>query len=140
MIIAVDFDGTIVDDQFPAIGDLKPNAKEVLLLWKKLGYKLILWTCRNDTDPANNGRKPLSEAVGTLENWGIRFDAVNANVPGLGFCPAPKIYADVYVDDRSVGANIDWLEICAHVLSMACQDAKRNIQNAIPRTFPTNNI
>jgi hypothetical protein len=101
MIIAVDFDGTIVEHQFPEIGQPIDNAFEALLAFKDEGHKLILWTCRNDEDPANKGRKVLTEAVAFCRACGLEFDAVNANVPGLGFNPAPKVYADMYIDDRS---------------------------------------
>lgn len=107
MIIAVDFDGTIVEHQFPEIGKLIDNAADVLRKWKKEGHQLILWTCRNDVDPANNGRKPLSEAAMFLALNGIHFDAINVNVPGLGFDPFPKVYADLYLDDRTLGI-VDW--------------------------------
>ena len=48
MIIAVDFDGTLCMDAYPAIGE--PNSRLIRLLRKKqeLGDRLILWTCRAD--------------------------------------------------------------------------------------------
>ena len=101
MIIAVDFDGTIVEHRFPEIGEPIDNAFEALLTFKDEGHKLILWTCRNDDDPALGGRKVLTEAVEFCRARGLEFDAVNANVPGLGFNPAPKVYADLYLDDRA---------------------------------------
>lgn len=101
MIIAVDFDGTIVEHRFPEIGEPIDNAFEALMTFKEEGHQLILWTCRNDDDPALNGRKVLTEAVEFCRARGLEFDAVNANVPGLGFNPSPKVYADVYIDDRA---------------------------------------
>lgn len=102
MIIAVDFDGTIVEHEFPEIGKPLNGAFETLMKWQKEGHKLILWTCRNDVDPANNGRKVLTEAVAFCKENGLVFDAVNENLSGIGINPTPKIYADVYVDDRSI--------------------------------------
>ena len=46
MIIAVDFDGTIVEHEYPAIGKPIPFAIETLLHLQKDGHRLILWTVR----------------------------------------------------------------------------------------------
>lgn len=98
MIYAVDFDGTIVTDAYPEIG--QPNQE--LIIWlsdcKKAGDKLILWTCRT-------GEK-LDEAVKwCMNNYNLKFDAVNANLPEMverfGMDPR-KIFADVFIDDRAI--------------------------------------
>ena len=107
MIIAVDFDGTIVQDKYPLIGEQYPHAFEVLKKWKEHGHILILWTCRND-----NSEHPfvLQNAINFCLENGLDFDAVNNNYHAIGFCPYPKIYADVYIDDRSIfpPGKIDW--------------------------------
>ena len=46
MIIAVDFDGTIVEHRYPAIGRELPFAIETLKKLAKEGHRLILWTVR----------------------------------------------------------------------------------------------
>lgn len=46
MIIAVDFDGTIVENRYPYIGNEKPFAIETLKLLTRDHHQLILWTCR----------------------------------------------------------------------------------------------
>jgi hypothetical protein len=109
MIIAVDFDGTIVEHKFPEIGEIIPMAFEVLKEWQGNGHKLILWTCRNNTDPALKGRKVLDEAIEFCKAKGLVFDAVNENIKGLGFCPKPKVYADWYIDDRANKGFVEWL-------------------------------
>ena len=55
MIIAVDFDGTIVEHRYPEIGREKPFAFDTLKMLQKEGHRLILWTVRED--------KLLEEAV-----------------------------------------------------------------------------
>jgi len=55
MIIAVDFDGTIVEDAYPGIGKPKRFALESLKELQKDGHDLILWTYRHG--------KKLDEAV-----------------------------------------------------------------------------
>jgi len=107
MIIAVDFDGTIVEDQFPRIGPLLPNCIEVLKRLKEKGHTLILWTCRGGRD-SRFKKDLLVEAVKFLKEQGIVFDYVNENV-SKDFNPR-KIYAHIYIDDRGL-LKIDWLEI-----------------------------
>ena len=68
-ILAIDFDGTIVEDAYPAIGKAKPFAFETLKMLQKDGHRLILWTYRY-------GRK-LQEAVDFCKENGVEFYAVN---------------------------------------------------------------
>lgn len=103
VVIAVDFDGTIVEHQFPQIGEMRPGAKDVLQALHKRGVRLIIWTCRS-------GRF-LDEAIAWLRNNDIPFDAVNQNLPSLGFETSAKIYADIYIDDRSLGGLPSWVVI-----------------------------
>lgn len=101
MIIAIDFDGTIVENQFPEIGKLVPQAIDTLDHFKASGHKLILWTCRTDLP----GRAYLTEAVEFCRNYGIEFDAVNDNVPEAPFFDTAncrKVYADYYIDDKAL--------------------------------------
>ena len=44
MVIAVDFDGTIVEHEYPKIGRPIPFAIETLLQLQQDGHILILWT------------------------------------------------------------------------------------------------
>ncbi len=48
-VIAVDFDGTIVEHKYPDIGMECPSALMYLRQWKAEGIKLILWTMRSGT-------------------------------------------------------------------------------------------
>ncbi len=103
MIIAVDFDGTIVEHEYPKIGKPIPFAIDVL---KKLQYEehhmLILWTVREGT--------LLDEAVEYCKNKGLEFYAVNKNFPEETLEPgiSRKIVADIYIDDRNLGGIPDW--------------------------------
>ena len=45
-IFAIDFDGTIVSDKYPEIGEPFPEAIETIREIKKLGHKIIIWSCR----------------------------------------------------------------------------------------------
>lgn len=106
MIIAVDFDGTIVEHKFPEIGKTKLFAFETLKELQKQGHHLILWTYRS-------GQK-LKNAVEFCKKNGIEFHAINANYPGEVFNEnniSRKIYADVYIDDRNIGGFPGWSKI-----------------------------
>jgi hydroxymethylpyrimidine pyrophosphatase-like HAD family hydrolase len=103
--IAVDFDGTIVDHEYPAIGKEKLFAFRTLKELEKAGANLILWTFRT-------GRE-LDEAVEYCRKNGIEFYAVNKNYPEEVFDEkvSRKINADIFIDDRNVGGFPGWSEI-----------------------------
>lgn len=107
LIISVDFDGCLVDDAFPMIGDLKPYAAEVLKKWLAEGHYIIINSCR-----AGDREKDMREF---LDGRGIFYDAINNNLQEriLRFgSDTRKISADVYIDDKNIFChNIDWLEI-----------------------------
>lgn len=95
-IIAVDFDGTLCNDCYPEIGAPNRILIDALHRLKKQNCQLILWTCRCGDR--------LTEAVEWCRQHGLEFDAVNANVPQIiekYGSDSRKIYADIYLDDRS---------------------------------------
>ena len=47
LIIAVDFDGTIVEDAYPVVGKPKLFAFDTLMKLQNEGHRLILWTYRS---------------------------------------------------------------------------------------------
>lgn len=97
-IVAVDFDGTLVEDKFPEIGAPYPQMFQLLQRVRDKGHKLILWTCRTDTQ--------LEEAVRFCkDNFNWEFDSVNENLPetiALFGGSARKVYANEYWDDKAV--------------------------------------
>lgn len=107
LYIAIDFDGTIVEENYPTIGSVKPFAKETINKWFGQGHKIIISSCR-----IGNTEK---EAKEFLESVGIKFHCFNTNHPDLivkynNDCR--KIGADFYIDDKSLFCeNIDWLQI-----------------------------
>lgn len=103
--IAVDFDGTIVEHQYPEIGKEKLFAFQTLKELEKKGARLILWTFRSG--------KELDEAVEFCRQNGIEFYAVNKNYPEEVFDGniSRKINADIYIDDKNVGGFPGWSEI-----------------------------
>ena len=94
-VIAVDFDNTLFETDYPAIvRPISPVIKYAKLM-RERGAKLILWTCREG--------KELEEAVEACRAEGLLFDAVNDNLPEMkaewGNNPR-KVAADEYWDDR----------------------------------------
>ncbi|MCT4623071.1 MAG: hydrolase [Schleiferiaceae bacterium] len=106
LIIAVDFDGTIVDDAYPGVGKAKIFAFETLKRMQKDGHRLILWTYRHG--------KRLQEAVDFCKENGIEFYAVNKSNPEQADVEpdvSRKINADLFIDDRNFGGFPGWGEI-----------------------------
>lgn len=103
--IAVDFDGTIVEHQYPKIGKDLLFAFETLKELQKNGALLILWTFRAGEE--------LDEAVAYCLSKGIEFYAINKNYPEEVYDESisRKINADVYIDDKNVGGFRGWSEI-----------------------------
>jgi len=105
MIIAVDFDGTIVDHEYPEIGKPKLFVFETLKALQERGHQLILWTYR--------AGKELDEAVEYCKKNGVEFYAVNKNYPEEVYDEtiSRKIMADIYIDDRNIGGFVSWSDV-----------------------------
>lgn len=106
LIIAVDFDGTIVEDKYPKIGKPMLFAFDTLKRLQNDGHRLILWTYRH-------GRK-LDEAVAFCLENGIEFYAVNKSYPeekDLDPKVSRKIHCDLFIDDRNINGFPGWGEV-----------------------------
>ncbi len=105
LVIAVDFDGTIVEHRYPFIGRIRPFAFETMEALQTKGHRLILWSHR--------AGKKLEEAVKFCSSHGIEFYAVNKNYPEEVWDEneSRKILADIYIDDRNIGGLPSWGEI-----------------------------
>lgn len=104
MIIAVDFDGTIVEHRYPQIGNEIPFATETLKMLIHDHHQLILWSVREG--------KLLEDAVNWCRERGVEFYAINRDYPeeeaekNNHF--SRKIKADIFIDDRNIGGLMDW--------------------------------
>lgn len=120
LIIAVDFDGTLVEDAFPNIGKPKTLAFETLKQLQNEGHLLILWTYRYG--------KKLDEAVQFCKQKGIQFYAVNKSYPEEEFdensC-SRKIHADVFIDDRNINGLPAWNTIYQELLKTEAPSTKK---------------
>lgn len=106
MIIAVDFDGTIVEHKYPEIGNERPFATSTLRKLIEDKHRLILWTVRRG--------KLLEEAIAWCKERGVEFYAVNKNFPEETVeanGEYSKINADLFIDDLNLGGLPDWGKI-----------------------------
>lgn len=103
MIIAVDFDGTIVDHRFPDIGAPVPGAIKWLRQFQECGCKLVLWTMRSDGQSSGD---VLTDALNYCLRMGIEFDGVNHSPGQDSWTSSPKAYAHIYIDDAAFGCPL----------------------------------
>lgn len=110
MTIAVDFDGTIVEHRYPAIGKERPFATATLRQLMADGHKLLLWSVREG--------ETLQEAIDWCKERGVRFYAANTfldeddgeSIDTMDKNPSfsRKLKVDCFIDDRNVGGLPDW--------------------------------
>ena len=104
MTIAVDFDGTIVEHEYPRIGREIPFATETLRMLINDRHQLILWSVREG--------ELLQEAIDWCHERGVDFYAINRDFPeedvekNIHF--SRKLKVDLFIDDRNVGGLPDW--------------------------------
>ncbi len=108
--IAIDFDGTIVEDNYPSIGKPLLFAFDTLKKLQEKGHRLILWTYRHGAT--------LDEAVDFCKENGITFYAVNKSFPEENFETkySRKISADIFIDDRNFAGMVSWGEIYQKII------------------------
>jgi len=112
MIIAVDFDGTIVTHEYPKIGKEIPFAIDTLKRLQSDGHhQLILWSVREGIY--------LDEAIEFCRERGLEFYAINGNYPEAEKIDnqARKVSAELFIDDRNLGGLPDWGVIYRMIMS-----------------------
>lgn len=90
-VVAVDLDGTILNDEWPKRGAPIDGMREELEAVRAVGAKIVVWTVRSDD----------AETAKHLKAHKIPYDFINENPYGPP-TQSRKIYADVYVDDRAI--------------------------------------
>ena len=102
-IIAVDFDGTLVENKFPEIGAINTDVWAAVKAAQDIGYRVILWTCRTED--------MLEAAIEFCRQNGLEFDEVNHNIPEVIAVyggDTRKVFANYYLDDRSAGFHKEY--------------------------------
>lgn len=105
MKIAIDFDGTIVEDDYPDIGKPMLFAFETMRELQKRNHQLILWTYRSGAE--------LDAAVEFCSKNGVEFYAVNQSYPEEVYDAGSsrKIHAHIFIDDRNIGGFPGWSRV-----------------------------
>lgn len=101
--ISVDFDGTIVDHEFPSIGKLKPGVKEALTKLIE-DYDIVISSCRSSHMFGGSGNMHFQKMCEFLAENEIPYTRVDAGNEG-------KVVASAYVDDRAIEFKDNWNEI-----------------------------
>lgn len=109
MIIALDFDGTVVEHKYPRIGNILQNFLPTIQEVIKKKHKIILYTMRSGVE--------LQEAVEYMNKLNIPLYGINKNTSQYSWTSSPKVYANLYIDDAAIGTPLDingnanWYEI-----------------------------
>ena len=130
MDICIDFDGTCVTHDYPAIGkDIGsvPVLKELV----EKGHKLILFTMRSDRKKKKKvdgieiieEENVLTEAVEWFAQNDIPLYGIQKNPRQRFWTTSPKAYGQMYIDDAALGCPllfdeelsdrpyVDWQEV-----------------------------
>lgn len=121
MIFGIDFDGTIVEHDYPEIGRANPHAIRVMNKLVENGHKIVLNTMRSGEE--------LRDAVEYIESHGIVLHGINHNPDQDSWTSSPKVYANRYIDDAALGCPlrdsfqvdrqmVDWIAIDMMLLQM----------------------
>lgn len=105
--VAIDFDGTIVEDESPKIGPLKKDVVSSINVLKDLGCYIIITSCRTSSliHPSVTERQVKKQIMENfLRENNIPFDEVDDGTHG-------KVVADAYIDDRAIKFEDNWNEI-----------------------------
>lgn len=128
MDIAIDFDGTCVTHEYPAVGK-NIGAEIVLKMLSENGHNLILFTMRCDVEGYEDGgvftgpKTRLQDAVEWFADQNIPLYGIQFNPSQNEWTQSNKCYAQLYIDDAALGCPlisnldysgrpyVDWLEV-----------------------------
>ena len=103
MVIAIDFDGSVVTHEYPKVGkDI--GAVPVLKALVEAGHKIICFTMRGP------GTKEEAEAKAWFEQNGIPLYGFNENPDQASWSQSRKVYAPLYIDDAALGCPLIYPE------------------------------
>jgi hypothetical protein len=97
LFFAIDFDGTIVTNKFPKIGEIKKDTISFMKKIHKAGHCIIIWTCRSGD--------LLEEMKEFLRKNKIPYDYINENPENSFGDDTRKLFANYYIDDRAVNVE-----------------------------------
>jgi len=101
--ICIDFDGTVVDHQFPKVGHSAYEVVPWLQKIVKAGGKLILFTMRSDQ---GEGQEYLQDAIKWFKENSIPLYGIQINPTQERWTSSPKAYGHMYIDDAAIGCPL----------------------------------
>lgn len=105
--VVIDWDGTLVEQKWPEMGDWLPGAVEAVEDLLNAGYRVIVHSCRthsNDLDDVT----PLPDWKVQLEVDAIRAKLDEADLGIVDIYTSNKPPADAYIDDKAVRFAGNW--------------------------------
>lgn len=96
-IIAIDFDGTCVTNEFPKVGR-DVGAQKIIRQLVNEGHRIVLFTVRSGD--------ALQDAVDWFDNNNIPLYGINENPDHHSLSNRSKVFADIYIDDKTIGAPL----------------------------------
>ena len=111
-VLAVDFDGVISSysgwNGLGRFGEPVEHCRTSLQALQNMGWDIIIFTTRGDD---------IKEVERYLNFHRIPYDKINENMESSPENVSDrKVLADVYLDDRAVTFNGDWLEASAQII------------------------
>lgn len=124
--ISVDFDGVLCDLDYPRVGKIKSGAIEGMRLLRKLGWYIIISSCRScawnwdqyyKDQPFVHAseRGVFKDMKQFLDDNQIPYDEIDDGTKG-------KTSADYYLDDRAIRFENNWDEIMAKFINLEEQN------------------
>lgn len=106
-IAIIDFDGTLCKFAFPEVGEVEPNVRAALQILKVKEYTIKIHSCRTATywGSASERGEHVHLILEFLVKHDIPFDEI---ILGASM---DKPIADVYIDERAIRYENNWLEI-----------------------------
>ena len=131
--IAIDLDGVIIEYVSPwsgvaHFGDVIPGAAEAIGELKELGYKIVIYTTRN------NALAGINTGYNALELTALVQNVLEKNGIPYDFIALFKPLARYYIDDRAIRFDKDWpgaLETVSYYEQTRLLDRAREIEKAI---------
>lgn len=111
-IAVIDFDGTLCKFAFPDVGPIEPYVKVALGVLKQAGYIVKIHSCRTGTywGREDEREKHIQLIIDFMQKHNLPYDEI------ILARTMDKPIADVYIDDRAIRYDNNWLEIMERLI------------------------
>lgn len=117
-IIVIDWDGTLVENHWPDMGDWLPGAIEAVKRFHRAGYKVMVFSARLSPYWLDGSDRPTADVAKSIQEVRDKLDA--ADLPYVGIWTKPgKPPLSVLIDDKAEryhGTNGAWRKLTEKVL------------------------